>query len=361
MKPRERVLAALNHEEPDRVPLDLGGGVTTMNSEVYFGLLRELGFPREEHFYICDQHSFTFISESVRKRFQIDTRYIYFSVDKMETNPPAEKIDVWGVKRRLMGYFYEPIFHPLSHVEDVGELKDYPWPKADDIISQQAVENMVDKGKELAGGDYAVVFPIPPLGGSFELSCLLRGPQKFFADLHLRPKIAEGVMDHVADVMVDIIGRCIRSIGEYLDAIFITDDLGTQDGPMISPRTYRTYVKPRQRRIVEALRGATRAKVILHGDGAIAPLIDDLAEIGIAGIYPVQGTARGMDSQKLKERFGTEIVFWGAVDSQRVLPFGTVEDVRREVRTKMDNLGGGGEATSWALHTTYNPRHHLGT
>jgi len=354
MKPRERVVAALNHEQPDRVPLDFGGGTSSIHVGVYTNLLAELG--RHEDVLSMDS-GVACPSEALLEKFHIDTRQVYPEIAKLDTNPPLEKTDAWGVRMRLMGNLYEdlPDAHPLAGIQTVDELREYPWPKSEDLISQATSERMAGTAEKLAGGDYAVVLPFGPLSGPFALSMRLRGYQKFLADLRLRPKIAEAIMDRMASVVVDIVKKYVKPIGEYLDVVNIADDLGTQQGPMISPQTYKTRVKPKHQRIVEALRNSTRASVILHTDGSIAPFIDDFAEVGITGINPVQVSARGMDSRELKEKFGSKMAFWGGIDGQQVLPFGTVEDVKLEVRRRIDDLADGGGYVLASVHHVQPP------
>jgi uroporphyrinogen decarboxylase len=151
--------------------------------------------------------------------------------------------------------------------------------------------------------------------------------------------------------MIEVIEKYIKPIGKYLDFIFFGDDLGLQLAPMISSQLFRRFIKPKYRRYVDAFKNASKAKVILHSDGAISPLIDDMIEAGIEGINPVQVSAKGMDSKQLKERFGKKLIFWGGIDTQSVLPFGTPEDVRNEVRTRIRHLAPGG---GYILATVHN-------
>jgi uroporphyrinogen decarboxylase len=214
---------------------------------------------------------------------------------------------------------------------------------------------MVRRGKALAEQDYAVVFPYGPIGGSFAYSMWMRGFQTFFADLVLRPKIADAIMQRVTELLVKTIQEYIRPLREYIDIAFFGDDLGTQVGPMISPQTYRKRVKPLHKKIVEAFKNATGAKVILHTDGTVSPFIEDISEIGVAGINPVQVSARDMNTRELKARFGERIAFWGAIDTQNALPFGTEEEVRSEVRHRIDDLGRGGGYVLTSVHNMIPP------
>ncbi|MGQ9781564.1 MAG: uroporphyrinogen decarboxylase family protein [Nitrososphaeria archaeon] len=349
MTPRERVMAALNHEEPDRIPIDMGNTISSIHADAYRDLVDFLGFNEPEIWSMDLVSRPSKPSERVLRKFHVDTRYVYPSLAKIEPNPPRELVDIWGIRRRFTGRYYDLAEggSPLANINDVEQVRAYRWPKAEGFGFN--IDDMVEQAERLSRQDYAIGFPYVFVG-SFAHSMQLRGYQKFLSDLILRPKIAESILESVTNIMVEAIETYIRPIGRHLDFIFFGDDLGTQTAPIISPQVYRRYVKPKHEQIVDAFKSASRAKVIIHSDGAISPLIEDLADTGIAGINPVQVAARGMDSKQLKEKFGNRIIFWGAIDTQRVLPFGTTSDVRKEVRLRIDDMGEGGGYVLTSVH-----------
>jgi uroporphyrinogen decarboxylase len=355
--PKDRVRMALNHVEPDRVPIDLGGTVTSIHIEAYKELTKYLGI-EEKYFSLIEYVGRTaYISDKILEKFNVDTRYIYPSPPiPAEINlPPGgrlipEYIDVWGIKRRFVGYYYDivPDGSPLLNANTTEDIEAFKWPRAEDLGFN--LEYMISQAESLASTDYAIGFSYY-IYGPFAFCMRLRGFQKFLADLILRPEIAVTIMDHVTNIMIEVIEKYIKPIGKYLDFIFFGDDLGLQLAPMISPQLFRRFIKPKYRRYVDAFKNASKAKVILHSDGAISPLIDDMIEAGIEGINPVQVSAKGMDSKQLKERFSKKLIFWGGIDTQSVLPFGTPEDVRNEVRTRIKHLAPGG---GYILATVHN-------
>jgi uroporphyrinogen decarboxylase len=355
--PKDRVRMALNHVEPDRVPIDLGGTVTSIHIEAYKELTKYIGI-EEKYFSLIEYVGRTaYISDKILEKFNVDTRYIYPSPPiPAEINlPPGgrlipEYIDVWGIKRRFVGYYYDivPDGGPLLNANTTEDIKAFKWPRAEDLGFN--LEYMISQAESLASTDYAIGFSYY-IYGPFAFCMRLRGFQKFLADLILRPEIAVTIMDHVTNIMIEVIEKYIKPIGKYLDFIFFGDDLGLQLAPMISSQLFRRFIKPKYRRYVDAFKNASKAKVILHSDGAISPLIDDMIEAGIEGINPVQVSAKGMDSKQLKERFGKKLIFWGGIDTQSVLPFGTPEDVRNEVRTRIKHLAPGG---GYILATVHN-------
>jgi uroporphyrinogen decarboxylase len=350
---KDRVLAALNHREPDRVPVDLGGSVTTLHLKAYLDLLNYFGL--SERLYWMEKIGGTVIpSERVLERFYVDTRYVHkCPPEPVEPTPPSEFVDPWGIRRRFTGYYYDlaPGGSPLSDAKTVEEVEAYNWPSPEDLGCN--LEYMVSEAERLASTDYAIGFPYYGsylIVGSFAHSLLVRGYQQYLSDLIMRPEIAKAIIDKIGSIMVDVIHKYVKPIGKYLDFIFFGDDLGTQDAPMISPKIYRQFVKPNHKRIVEAFKSVSHAKVILHSDGAISPLIEDLIETGIDGINPVQVSAKNMDTKVLKEKYGKKLIFWGAIDTQRILPFGTPEDVRKEVRKRIEDLAPNGGYVLASVH-----------
>ena len=349
MNSRERVLSALNHEQPDRVPIDMGGTVSTIHVEAYKPLLRYLKIDVDKIRLLDLISGSSKPDEKVLRKFHVDTRYIYPKSAGKELNYPKEMLDVWGVKRKFTGYYYDVTKDgsPLAKVKDMEEIEQFNWPDPHTISYD--LEDMIDQAERLAKQDYAVGLPYV-IVGSFAHSMLLRGYQQFLADIILHPKIADAIMEKVAGIMVSLIEEYVKPIGNYLDFVFLGDDLGTQTATIISPQVYRKYVKPKHIKIVDAFKRVTKAKIIIHSDGAISSLIDDIVDAGLSGINPVQVSAKGMDGKDLKEKFGYKVTFWGAIDTQHILPFSQPSNVREEVRLRINQLGKDGGYVLASVH-----------
>ena len=152
--------------------------------------------------------------------------------------------------------------------------------------------------------------------------------------------LAERLLDGITEFSIESATRYLDQVGEYLDVYQYGDDVATQQGWMISPESYVSLIKPRQKRLIEAIKAKTNARFFYHGCGAVFDLIPHLIDIGVDIVNPVQVSARGMDTARLKATYGRDVVFWGGgVDTQHVLPFGTPEEVRAEVRRRIDDLG----------------------
>ncbi len=351
MNHRERVLAAVEHEEPDRVPVDLGGTVAGIHKGAYEGLKRHLGFKSETVLYDMMQQ-IALVDESVLKRFDVDTRHVRSSPlakAPKKTLPDGSYIDSWGVKRVKAGYYYDMPSdgHPLRDAS-VDEVDDYPWPDPHEG-AQKAIEYMGKRVKYLhEETDYAVVYSSS--GSFFEKSWYLTGFQRFFTDLIRDPTFVCRVMDKVVDCGLKFESEVLPEIGDYIDIVRFSDDLAMQSGPLLSLEMYRKYIKPRQRRAFQFVKSKTDAKIFYHCCGSASYFFDDLAEIGVDIVNPVQVSAENMDTKMLKEKFGDELCFWGAIDTQRVLPYGTTKDVEEEVKRRIRDLATNGSYVLCAVH-----------
>ena len=346
MTPRKRFLAALNHEEPDRIPLDLGGINTSLMIGTHDNLKQYLGMADQPTHILSKTWQIAKTPESILEKFSIDTRYIF-----PEINPPQsvveEKgknetdyfIDEWGVKRRFVLHYYEMESHPLQDAKRIEDIEAYPWPDPKEFIVLDGLRQRARQMHE--DTDYAIA---GYMGGAslFEQAWYMRGYTNLLVDFMVNKELAHALLSNILSVRKKNADLYLSEAGEYLDAFQIGDDIATQDNPAMSPELYREMLKPYQAELFQYVKARTPAKLYYHSCGSVVPLIDDLIEIGVDALNPVQATARGMDTAELKRRFGNRIAFWGAIDSQKALPFGTVDDVRKEVRKRIADLAPGG-------------------
>lgn len=351
MTGRERVMSALLHQEPDRVPIDLGGTTnTTITIEGYRRLCKHLGTPFE--FKSLRKSSQTVVpSEPVLGRFHVDTRALVLgSPDGWDDtdNRDGVWVDEWMVERRKPpGCFYYELFKsPLAGDLTPDRIERHPWPDPHDPGRTRGLREAARCLHEQTG--YAVVFSIPL--GFVHHTQFLRGFGDWFEDLALRPELAGLLMDRVIDFMLAVVTDVIREAGEYMDVVLYGDDITAQNGPMFSPAVYRKLIKPRQKRIFDLVRSSSRARTLYHTCGAARPFLDDLIEIGADSINPVQVSAAGMETDKLKSDYGSQICFWGGIDTQEVLCHGSPQEVRREVRKRINDLAPGGGFVLSAVH-----------
>ena len=347
MESRKRLVLALNHHEPDRVPLDLGGIVSGITLRAQRNLLSYLGLSPYE--VLIDRiQQLAKPADSVLEQFGVDTRYCYLEIPPEVWSTDREGTvweDEWGIRRQYTGLYFDMIGHPLDGEISMKNIKrfsppDPPPPGVFDSLAQQA---------ELRrGSGKAVIVNI--IGSCFEFTWYLRGFVDFLTDLALEPAKAEALLDIMLEFQIAQFSAMLDRMGDLVDVVLVGDDLATQNAPFLSPELYRRYVKPRQHLLYRAIKKRTQAKLFYHSCGAVASFIPDLIEIGVDILNPVQVAANGMDPVTLKREFGNDLVFWGSVDTQRVLPFGNPAEVRDEVRRRIDQLAPGGGFVLAAVH-----------
>jgi uroporphyrinogen decarboxylase len=162
-------------------------------------------------------------------------------------------------------------------------------------------------------------------------------------DLVMDPEFAETLLDRILSIYQEMWTEYLKEVGSYVQIVYFTDDIGTQSSMMISPKTFRALIKPRLKRVIDHIKGIADVRFMYHTDGAILPVIEDLIEIGVDILNPVQTSVQGLDrTDLLKEKYGDRICFHGAIDVQQILPKGTPETLRSEVTKRIRDLGKGG-------------------
>ena len=350
MTSRERLLLALNHREPDRVPIDLGGNQSGIHRFAYQRLVDLLGL--KEEIVIMDLvQQLALPSEAVLERLHVDTRYVRAR--------GAAGFDARVVKREREGRTWHdftdefgvtwsmpedsPRYFDITHSPLAGlsldEIKAYPFPRGDDPtrfegLREEALRIRRDTPCAVISGISGVVY---------EICWYMRGLENLFADMIERPQVLEAIIDRTLQFWLDWFRLFLDEAGDIVDVIMIGDDLAGQKGPLFSPAIYRSVVKPRQKRLVQYIRSRTKAKIWYHSCGSVLQYIPELIDNGVDALNPVQLSARGMDPGELKKAFGEEICFWGGgIDSQHVLPHASPDEVREQVRRNLGIFKPGG-------------------
>jgi uroporphyrinogen decarboxylase len=227
-------------------------------------------------------------------------------------------------------------------------LRDYRW--LDPIDDSRFVGVRARAAAAREAGKAVVLSGLS--AGVTEVHAWLRGYLNSYTDFHLCPEIAGYILDHIADMKIAYWERMLSEVGDVVDVVIEADDLAGQHRLLFSPETCRAFVKPRHIRVFSAIkRKAPHVKILFHSCGAVRPLIGDLIEAGIDILNPVQKSAAGMDLRELKREFGRDVVFWGGgVDTQRVLPRGTPEEIRDDVRRNIEALAPGGGFVFATIH-----------
>ncbi len=347
---RQRVLAALDHREADRVPIDLGGNQTGIHKAAYRRLVDLLGL--EEEIVISDLvQQLARPSEAVLERLHVDTRYVAAGGAKSFTGGVVRRerggrtwndfTDEFGVTWSMpqdQPHYYDISHSPLAGLS-LDAIKAWPFPKGDD---PSRFEGLRDRALDLRRETpYAVVSGIS--GVVYEICWYMRGLENLFIDMMTQPEVLETLLDRTLRFWLDWFRLFLDEAGDVVDVIMIGDDLAGQDGPLFAPRLYRSIIKPRQKRLVQYIRSRTKARIWYHSCGSILEYLPDLVDNGIDVINPVQISAKGMDPVRLKAEFGDRLVFWGGgIDAQHVLPRASPEEVREHVRRNIAALKPGG-------------------
>jgi uroporphyrinogen decarboxylase len=319
------VLLALEHRETDRVPVDI-----LATPEAWERLRAALG--------IDD-------TEEALRRLGVDLRH-----PRQPYVGPPRRIhddgswyDEWGVRRKRVahagGAYDEIVDSPLASLRNVKELDHHPWPKAEwwDAAALKEQIRQMDRGEICA----VALEEFGDPGGIFETACYLRGMETLLVDLVERPDLANALFERVNRCLLARLGSVMRELGPRIDLIWTSDDLAHQHGPLFSPKLWRELIAPHHERFNRRV-PELGARVMYHSCGAVRAFIPGLIEIGVDVLDVLQLSADGMDPAEIKLSFGDRICFHGGVDVQKLLPFGTPDDVRKTVHMLIKTLGRGG-------------------
>ncbi len=376
MTSRERLLTSLAHREPDRVPRDLGGTESSgMTAHALAQLRRHLQMPGDLVIFEPYQYVAT-IGADLRARFGIDTVNLTPGPRRWvrRTAPPGldvrlpegwrerdssdgltEVLDADGAvvaRRPPGGFYFDPVNPPLRDVDTPAGIERrraiieaFDWP----AFADEGPAALQQRARALHAGGGCVVF---------NLCChllaagqLLRGYEAFMIDLMTDADLTHTLLRGLVEGYIRRIDRLAPLLRDSVDVVLLNDDLGTQNGPMLSPDLYRERIKPHQRTLFEHVRRAFGKPILFHSCGSVRAFIPDLIEIGVSALNPVQLSASGMELRGLKRDFGRDLTFWGGgIDTQSVLNHGTPAAVGEAVRRSVDILAPGGGFVFCQVH-----------
>jgi uroporphyrinogen decarboxylase len=388
MKPRERLVATLRHEEPDRIPIDLGStGTTGIHAKAYYDLRRYLGLAEKPVRVMDIGQQLAEVDKDVLDLFHVDVININRVLEPCAPYPyiwryrtrkgsvveisdkewkvwihrdgtPVEipkNIDIVEEEEGYVAYIKEDIIGKmpkngyyfwgldrwreekprLSDVKTVDDVKKFNWDSFK--VSDDHIDMLRKKAEYLyRNTEYALIntFIGGPGGYHDAGGQNLRGWDKWLSDLRVRKPLAEAILDHIHEVMMYNIKRVVDAIGEYIQVLAIGyDDLGTEEGPQIDVKTFREFYKHRYEELIGYVKKHSKVYTWLHSCGSIYPFIREFIDVGLDVINPVQISARGMDPERLKRDFGDQIAFWGGgVDTQHIIPFAKPDEVAEHVK-----------------------------
>jgi uroporphyrinogen decarboxylase len=358
MTSRERVLKSLNHQVPDRVPVDLGGFQTGIHKKAYERLLNHLGL-REEIVTLDPVQQLAAPGQKVLERFRVDTRYLLADapegfdgrvvITRRSDRTWHDLTDEFGVVWSMpedQGLYMDISRHPLA-AASLKEIRDYPFPDGSDPSRFASLRSRAVQLREQT--PYAVCTGIG--GVVYEYCWYLRGLERWFIDMIEQPELCELLLDKMLEYWKAFYTGFLTRAGDLVDVVMIGDDLAGQSGPLFSPDFYRSVVKPRHRALVSHIKSLTTAKIWYHTCGSVVRIIPDLIDNGIDILNPVQISAANMDPKMLKHQYGDRLVFWGGgIDTQHVLSFASPQQITEHVRRNLEIFKPGGAYVFNSIH-----------
>jgi len=390
MTSRERILAAIGHREPDRVPVDLGATPSSGISAVAYGRVKQHLGIRSGHTRIYDiVQQVAQPEEIVLERFAIDVLDIGRSFNRRdadwhdttlfdgqaaqypvgfraEAQPDGSHIvrHAGGIEIARMparGWFFDQTCFPWAdgYPAEIAELDEamsrVPWAALAispwDHVSEPEFWDELHERTQVLRRASSRALMVGCGCNLFEWGTFIRRLDNFLADLVLDPVNVERLLDALMERHLAFLEKVCAAVGDVADVVRFGDDLGTDGGPFMSPATYRRFFKPRHARLCAYVHRHSRMKTYLHSCGSVYRLMPDLIEAGFDVINPVQTSCRDMEPERLKREFGRDICLWGGgCDTQRVLNLGTPAEVRDHVRRRIDTFAPGGGFVFAAIH-----------
>jgi uroporphyrinogen decarboxylase len=384
---RERVLTALNHREPDRVPIDFSGHRSSGISAVLYPKLRAyLGLPPRPVRVYDPIQQMAIVDEDVLDLFGVDTIELGRAFALKDEDwadwvlpdgspcqmpvwvKPEREEKRWIIRSKTGriiaqmpdgALYFEQTYYPFYEKDPLDTL-----PEALDQCMWSALASppgpltagpeggrlLVDGARKLRNTTDRAILGL--FGGNLlELGQFLYRNDKFFMQLVLNPKRMHEFLDRLVEMHLENLDNYLKLVGEFIDVIVFGDDLGMQTGPQISPDMYREFFKPRHGKMWRRAKELADVKVMLHCCGGVRQLLPDLIDAGLDAINPVQVSCRGMEPEKLKADFGDRLVFWGGgCDTQHILPNGTPEEIRSHVHQQVEIFKPGGGFVFQQVH-----------
>ena len=328
----------LNHQQPDRVPMDMLGNATMLLDETYFRLRDYLGLEPIEP--VRSGSSANYYDERILEHLDIDFRRVFLkkaAANQLTYHDDGSYTDAWGIRYQQHGIYVNIMQSPMQNVQDIEAVEAFPWPKAEDLYT--AGETAAQAKRLFEETDYAVVARNPLTPGFLDLGSYLVGMADFLMLLALKPEVAERIIAHILEIYKGVYSIFLDAVGPYVQIVEVADDLGGQQQPLISPRMFRQLINPAEKELYTMIHEkAPDAFIVHHSDGNIFKIIPDLVEAGVNILNPVQTSTQGMDAALLKETYGQMISFHGAIEKMAA----PKDELVAEVKEKCRILGRGG-------------------
>jgi uroporphyrinogen decarboxylase len=387
MNSRSRVLAALNHQEPDRVPIDFSGHRSSGIAALAYARLRRYLGLKEKPIRVYDPiQQLAIVDDDVLERFGVDTLQLGqgFALEDahwagwvLPDGTPCQ-MPRWAVPERSPGewvlrsksgrviarmpdgaLYFEQAYFPFT--DEAGPktipeaMQESMWTAIDSppgplVEGPDGLQRLAEGARSLRQKTTRAVLGL--FGGNLlEIGQFLYRNDNFFLLLAGEPRKAHDFLDRLVEIHLANLQRFLGAVGKYIDIITFGDDLGMQTGPQISPAMYREFFKPRHKLMWNRAKQLADVKVMLHSCGGIRELLPDLIAAGLDAVNPVQISCSRMDAAELKAEFGKDMVFWGGgCETQKIMPHATPDVIRNHVKRQVSTLSPGGGFVFQQVH-----------
>lgn len=353
---RERIAAALDHKEPDRVPVAFGGLHDSIHLIGHRKLKKHFGLEGGEDIIQDPFQQIVFPDNRLLEIFHSDIQPVYakppdsYTFEYKDEGDIRTYTDEWGTKYKQPkagGLYFDFAKHILSG-KSIDEIKTYPFP---DPEEPSRFAGLREKVMKLNIETDKAIIAYSPTGGVYEHTYWLRGIEESFIDMASDIKALELLTERILEWMLRFWAAYLKEIGDLVQIVQVGDDLGGQNGPLFSPKIYRKIYKPKQKKLISLIKKNTDAKIYFHSCGSIYEYIPDLIEIGVEVLNPVQVRAARMESDRLKKEFGKDLSFWGGgADPVKIMSNGSARDVEEEVKKRIDDFSPGGGFVFASIH-----------
>jgi uroporphyrinogen decarboxylase len=334
----ERVNAALMHKQPDKTPVSLG--TIIVDGMTRYALKNYEEFKEKS------------VSDPVVTSRAMQTAVIpEWILDDLDSEfRPVRMIeaftdntvysddgftDGYGLFWKKSEMYFDPYKGPWEGNVKLEDIKNNPWINA---YLPEKVAGMKKRCKALKEAGYIVVADMMTFG-PFEHAIWMRGYENFLCDFYTNPDLAEAILDKTTQGGIELFDALLTEVGDYIDIVCHGDDMGMQDRSLFSPEIYDKFIKKCHKKQIDFIKTKTNAKVLFHSCGSVFGLIPGLIEAGVDILNPIQTTSKNMDPENLKNSFGSELTFWGGIDTQSLLENGTKQEMRDEIIRLVDVLG----------------------
>jgi uroporphyrinogen decarboxylase len=361
----ERVKAALEHKEADRVPFDLGSAaVTGINVNALRSLRKYLGLPE----FVSVKDQITQIGNVTDDLIEI----LGIDIKGVQPSSPRKKgltrdlgieegydriIDEWGMGWRMPvrnGHYYDLYHSPLADAQSISDIEKYPWPDALDISRYADLKLNAD---HIVHKEHRAYFLERMSSGMWEHAMWMRGYEQFYVDMMMNPGIVQAIMEKILEINMQYWERALAAVGENVLVVSMADDLGAQNSLLVDLNTYREQIWPFHKRLFDFVKSKAQSKIYIffHNDGAVMETFPLLIEAGVDIMNPFQVNCAGMDTGRFKKEYGNDLTIWGgSCDNQVIMPFGTPQQVRDETRRRIEDLAPGGGFIFAPIHVIQN-------